>query len=251
MPQPHLFDYVLALADDQLILGHRLSEWVGQAPILEEEMALANIALDLIGAARALYAYAGQVEGRGRDENALAYLRDAGAYRNCLLAELPIGDFAETMARLTVYAAFMVPFWEQLEGSRDTALAAIAGKSVKESRYHLRHAAQWLIRLGDGTPVSHRRAQAALEDVWPYVGELFAMTAREKELTAARIAVDRTALESDWTMAIQPILTEATLQRPTDVWPQTGGREGRHTEHLGHLLAEMQFLQRAYPGATW
>ena len=252
----HLFQYTLALADDQLILGHRLSEWIGQAPVLEEELALGNIGLDLIGAARSLYTYAGEVEGqvtgnKGRDEDKLAYLRDAPAYRNCLLAELPNGDFAETMARIAFYAAVMVPYWEALERSTDATLAAIAAKSVKESRYHLRHGAEWLIRLGDGTEESHSRAQEAIDELWPYAGELFQMSAEETALLHAGISVDRAALKTVWDKTIDPILREATLKRPADVWPQSGGRTGRHTEHLGPLLSEMQFLQRAYPGATW
>jgi ring-1,2-phenylacetyl-CoA epoxidase subunit PaaC len=246
-----LFEYTLSLADDQLILGHRLSEWIGSAPVLEEELALGNIGLDLIGAARSLYTYAGEIEGGGRDEDKLAYLRDAPQFRNCLLAELPNGDFAVTMTRVLFYAAVMVPFWEALVRSKDATLAAIAAKSVKESRYHLRHAAEWLIRLGDGTSESHGRAQEAVDELWPYAGELFQMTAGEAKLLAAGVAVDRTALQAMWDKTIDPILREATLARPADVYPQAGGREGRHTEHLGHILSEMQFLQRAYPGATW
>jgi ring-1,2-phenylacetyl-CoA epoxidase subunit PaaC len=246
-----LFRYTLALADDQLVLGHRISEWTGHAPVLEEELALPNMALDLIGQARSLYTYAGAVEGKGRDEDALAYLRDAGAYRNILLTELPIGDFAFTMARQTIYAAFMVPFWEALARSKDATLAAIAAKSVKESRYHLRHAGEWLIRLGDGTPESHDRAQNAIDELWPFTAEMFEMTEGEKELAEAEIAVARPPLRAAWNPTLDDILSRETLERPADGWGQSGGRTGRHTEHLGHMLAEMQFLQRAYPGATW
>jgi ring-1,2-phenylacetyl-CoA epoxidase subunit PaaC len=251
-----LFHYTLCLADDQLILGHRLSEWIGSAPVLEEELALGNIGLDLIGAARSLFTYAGEIEGHvtgmeGRHEDQLAYLRDAPAFRNCLLVELPNGDFAVTMARVAFYAAVMVPYWEALERSKDSTLAAIAAKSVKESRYHLRHAGEWLIRLGDGTAESHTRAQDAIEELWPYVGELFQMSAEETALLPAGIAVDRAALKPEWDKTINPILREATLKRPGEVWPQAGGRIGRHTEHLGHLLAVMQSLHRAHPGATW
>jgi ring-1,2-phenylacetyl-CoA epoxidase subunit PaaC len=246
-----LVDYTLRLADTVLILGHRLSEWIGHAPILEEELALGNIALDLIGEARALYAYAGAVEGKGRDEDALAYRRDVGEYRNLLLAEQPNGDFAQTMVRQFLYSAFALPFWRALAGSRDATLAAIAAKAEKEAAYHLRHAGEWLIRLGDGTAESHRRAQAALEELWPYAGELFERDAVEETLIAAGVAVDPAALRPDWEKTVGDVLAEAMLKPPAASWTQSGGRRGRHSEHLGHLLATMQFLQRAYPGATW
>jgi ring-1,2-phenylacetyl-CoA epoxidase subunit PaaC len=246
-----LFDLTLSLADDQLVLGHRLSEWIGTAPVLEEELALGNIGLDLIGAARSLYTYAGEIEGKWRDEDKLAYLRDAADWRNCLLVEQPNGDFAVTIARQLFYAAFMVPYWEALVRSKDAMLAAIAAKSVKESRYHLRHASEWLIRLGDGTAESHARAANALDELWPYTGELFQMQPGETALAKAGIAVDRPSLKPIWDRTIGEVLAEATLQRPADVWPQTGGRIGRHTEHLGFILADLQFLQRTYPGAAW
>ena len=246
-----LSDYVLSLADDQLVLGHRTSEWIGSAPVLEEEMALANAGLDLIGAARSLYSYAGEVEGRGRDEDQLAYLRDATAYRNLLIVELPNGDFAFSIVRLTIFAAFMTPYWEALSAGKDATLAAIAAKSLKESRYHLRHAGEWLVRLGDGTQESKRRAEAAIAELWPYTGELFDPVPSESGLAGAGIAVNRAALKPLWRETLGRIFTEATLQMPKDGWMQSGGREGRHTEHLGHMLAEMQSLQRAYPGAKW
>ena len=246
-----LFDYVLSLADDQLVLGHRTSEWIGSAPVLEEEMALANAGLDLIGAARSLYSYAGEVEGKGRDEDQLAYLRDATAYRNLLIVELPNGDFAFSIVRLTIFAAFMTPYWEALSAGKDATLAAIAAKSLKESRYHLRHAGEWLVRLGDGTQESKRRAEAAIAELWPYTGELFDPVPSESDLAGAGIAVDRAALKPLWRETLGRIFAEATLQMPKDGWMQSGGRDGRHTEHLGHMLAEMQSLQRAYPGAKW
>ena len=248
---PLLLDYTLRLADTALILGHRLSEWIGHAPILEEEMALGNIALDLIGEARALYSYAGEVEGKGRDEDALAYRRDAGGFRNLLLVEQPNGDFAATIVRQFLFSAFAPPFWRMLAASRDATLAAIAAKSEKEAAYHLRHAGEWLIRLGDGTEESHRRAQAALDELWPYTGELFERDAVEDPLIAAGIAVDPETLRPEWQRTVSAVLAEATLKAPERVWMQSGGRSGRHSEHLGHLLATMQFLQRAYPGATW
>jgi ring-1,2-phenylacetyl-CoA epoxidase subunit PaaC len=246
-----LVQYALRLADNALVLGHRLSEWCGHAPMLEEDIALANMALDLIGQARLLYAYAAEVEGEGRDEDQLAYLRDAGQYRNLLLTEQPNGDFAFTIARQSLYSAFVVPFWRALAGSRDETLAAIAAKAEKETAYHLRHCAEWLIRLGDGTAESHTRAQDALDELWPYTGELFEADAVERGLIERGVAVDPQALRAEWDETVETVLAEAMLRRPADGWMQSGGRSGRHSEHLGHLLAELQFLQRAYPGAKW
>ena len=230
------FDYILGLADDALILGHRLSEWCGHAPLLEEELALANVGLDLIGQARVLYNYAGAIEGKGRGQDALAYRRDVTAFRNLLLVEQPNGDFATTIARQLLYSAYAAPFWAAMTGSGDATLAEIAAEASHQAAYHLRHAGDWMIRLGDGTEESHRRAQHAINTLWPYTGEMF--------------EVDAT-LHAEWDETVSAVLTEATLMRPQDGWMQTGGRQGRHTEHLGYILAELQFLQRAYPGATW
>jgi ring-1,2-phenylacetyl-CoA epoxidase subunit PaaC len=246
-----LITYVLRRADDALVLGHRLSEWCGHAPVLEEELALANIALDLIGQARSLYDYAARLDGRGLTEDDFAYLRDVNRYRNCLLVEQPNGDFAVTIARQFLYAAFMAPFWRALSASRDDTLAAIAAKAEKEAAYHLRHAAEWLIRLGDGTAESHERAQAALDELWMYTGELFEADAVERGLAERGVAVDPASIRPEWDETVDPVLSEATLRRPPDGWMQTGGRTGRHSEHLGYILAELQFLQRAYPGAKW
>jgi ring-1,2-phenylacetyl-CoA epoxidase subunit PaaC len=246
-----LLAYVLGLADDALVLGHRLSQWSGQAPMLEEDIALSNLALDLIGQARLLYAYAGEVEGKGRTEDDLAYLRDEHAYRNVLLVEQPNGDFAATMVRQLLYAAFMHPYHQALATSADTRLAEIAAKAVKEMAYHVRHAAEWVIRLGDGTDESRARTAGALEDLWMYTGELFEMGEGERDLAARRIAVDRTAVRPKWEATINSTLAEANLGRPADRWMQSGGRAGRHSEHLGHLLAGMQVLNRANPGVTW
>jgi ring-1,2-phenylacetyl-CoA epoxidase subunit PaaC len=232
------------MADDALILGHRLSEWTGHAPMLEEELALANIALDLIGQARSLYSYAGTLSGHTEDQ--LAYLRDAPAWRNCLMMELPNGDFALSIARLVLVSAFTDPFWRASIASTDNTIGAIAAKAEKETAYHLRHAAEWLIRLGDGTAESHRRAQEALDELWPYTGELFTDMAGDSGMVAPP-----PSLRDTWNATIDRILARATLKRPPDGWMQSGGRSGRHTEHLGHLLAEMQFLQRSYPGTTW
>jgi ring-1,2-phenylacetyl-CoA epoxidase subunit PaaC len=216
--------FLLRRADDALILGHRLSEWCGHAPMPEEDMALANIGLDLIGQARTLYDAAASAEGAGHDEDAYAYLRDAPQFRNLLLAEQP---------------------------STDATLAAIAAKSEKESAYHLRHASEWMVRLGDGTAESHRRAQDAVDALWPFTGEMFEADATERELVAAGVAVDPAPLRAVWDETLRSVLVRAGLAQPSGTWMQTGGRSGRHTEHLGHLLAEMQHLARTYPGAVW
>ena len=244
-----LVGLLLRRADDALVLGHRLSEWCGHAPVLEEELALANLALDLIGQARALYAFAADAEGGQHGEDDFAYLRDARQFRNLLLVEQPNGDFAATIVRQLLYSAFIDPFWRLGAGSSEPRFAEIAAKAEKESAYHLRHAADWLIRLGDGTAESHRRAQAALEWLWPYTGELFEPEA--PDLVAASVCPDPPALREAWQGTVFPLLAEATLSRPADGWMQTGGRAGRHSEHLGHLLSELQYLQRSYPGAQW
>jgi ring-1,2-phenylacetyl-CoA epoxidase subunit PaaC len=251
MAEQALFSYVLRLADNALVLGHRLSEWCGHAPVLEEDLALGNMGLDLIGQARTLYTYAGQIEGRGRDEDALAYLRDAGDYRNVLLVEQPNGDFAFTMTRQLIYAAFAHPYFEALTASCDQTLAAIAAKSAKELAYHVRHAAEWVIRLGDGTAESHRRSKDALDELWPYTGELFEADEVEQTLIAAGIAVDPEKIRPAWQRTLDDVAAEATLPLPRAGWMQSGGRVGRHSEHLGHMLAEMQSVPRAYPGAVW
>ena len=243
--------YALRRADDALILGHRLSEWCGHGPMLEEDMALANIGLDLIGQARSLYQYAAELRADGSDEDSLAYLRDAPAYRNLLLAELPNGDFARTIVRQFFYSAFADPYWRAMMRSTDPTLAAIAAKSEKETAYHLRHTAEWVIRLGDGTAESARRARDAVDELWPYTGEMFEADATERELVESGVAVDPDTLRPIYDRKVAEILAEATLSVPKAGWMQSGGRTGRHSEHLGHLLSEMQFLQRSYPGATW
>ena len=229
---------LLGLADDALILGHRTSEWTGHAPTLEEELALANIALDLIGQATALY------QATGYAEDDLAYLRDPPQFRNALINELPNGDFAFTIARLLLVSTASDLFWRGATGAPDPDLAAIAAKAEKETAYHVRHAAEWLIRLGDGTDLSHRRAQAAVDALWPYTGELHTGELHTGELIGAGV-------RASWLRAVEPVLARAKLTRPDDGWMQSGGRDGRHTEHLGHVLAEMQILPRSYPGAVW
>jgi ring-1,2-phenylacetyl-CoA epoxidase subunit PaaC len=249
---PHETPLVLAFlrrADDALILGHRTSEWTGRAPLLEEELALANIALDLIGQARVIYAEAGAVTGQSEDQ--LAYLRDAPAWRNALIMELPNGDFAFTIARLLMVSAASDLFWHAATTSTHAGLAAIAAKAEKETTYHVRHGAEWLVRLGDGTMQSHRRAQDALDALWPYSGEMFEADAADRAMIDAGVLPDPDHLRPAWDAAINDALARATLTRPSDGWMQSGGRSGRHTEHLGHLLAEMQVMQRVYPGATW
>ena len=241
--------FTLQRADDALVLGHRLSEWCGHAPSLEEDVALANMGLDLLGQARSLYAYAGEAEGAGHGEDHLAYLRDAPQYRNLLLVEQPNGDFAQTIARQFFYAAFMDPWWRAMCGSTDPTLAAVAAKAEKEVAYHLRHASEWMIRLGDGTGESARRAQAAVDKLWPYTGEMFAPP--DPSLLAAGVAADPTPLRSAYDATVATILEQATLTRPAGTWMHKGGRQGRHSEHLGLLLAELQHLQRTYPGASW
>jgi ring-1,2-phenylacetyl-CoA epoxidase subunit PaaC len=247
----HVAALTLALADDALILGHRLSEWSGHAPMLEEDIALSNLALDLIGQARSLYAYAGEIEGRGRDEDQLAFFREAHEFRNCLLVEQPNGDFASTMLRQLFYAAFMHRYYEQMAHLADPRLAEIAAKSVKEMAYHVRHSAEWVIRLGDGTATSRTRVLAALDGLWGYTGELFEMSDGERDLVAAGIAPDRAALKPDWDALIAKILSDSTVPPAKSRAMQTGGRSGRHSEHLGHLLATMQVLARQHPGAKW
>jgi ring-1,2-phenylacetyl-CoA epoxidase subunit PaaC len=243
--------YALRRADDALILGHRLSEWCGHAPMMEEDMALANMGLDLLGQARELYSYAAKVEGKGNDEDKFAYLRDVRQYRNLLLLEQPNRDFARTITRQFFYAAFADLYWRAMMKSRDATLAAIAAKSEKESAYHVRHSSEWVIRLGDGTEESHRRTQAAVDDLWAYTGEMFEADDGERGLIDAGIAVDPAALRPRWMETVSNVLREATLVLPKSDWMQQGGRSGRHSEHLGHLLSELQSMQRTFPGVTW
>ena len=245
------FPYLLRLGDDRLVLGHRLSEWCGHGPILEEDIALANVALDLIGEATLLLKLAGQVEGKGRNEDALAYFRDAIEYRNALLVELPKGDFAYTIVRQLLFSVFSLLEMQALQRSIDTDLAGIAAKAVKESRYHVRHSAQWVITLGDGTDESHARAQSALDDLWRYTGELFLADDTDREVVSAGLGVDPSTLADGWRAQIEDVIRRATLAVPTSGYMQRGGRDGRHTEHLGHMLAEMQIVARSHPGATW
>jgi len=249
-PDPHI-EYLLRLADSPLILGQRLSEWCGHAPVLEEDLALANTALDLIGQARLLLTHAGAQEGAGRDEDQLAFLRSEREFRSCTLVELPNGDFARTVLRNFLFSAYQLPLWEGLLASRDAQLAAIAAKSLKEARYHLRHAADWVVRLGAGTEESHRRMHAALDYLWPFTAELFAGDAVEEAAAAAGVGVTGSSLQTRWEATVLPVLQEAGLSAPARTPFLSQGKLGVHSEHMGHLLAEMQTMQRAYPGARW
>ncbi len=248
------FDYLLRLGDSALVLGQRLSEWCGKGPALEEDIALTNVALDLIGQARMWLSYAGEVEGHGRTEDQLAYLRDVHQFRNPLLVEQPNGSYADTLARQFLFDTWHYYLLEALQTSRDARIAAIASKAIKEVAYHARRSADLVVRLGDGTAESHRRMQDAIDRLWMYTGELFDSNSVDAGLIAAEVACDPALLLAPWRQQVAEVLEEATLTLPADGWMQPGGHggySGRHTEHLGFLLAEMQFLQRAYPGATW
>jgi ring-1,2-phenylacetyl-CoA epoxidase subunit PaaC len=245
------FRYLLRLGDTSLVLGQRLAEWVGHSPALEEDLGLANLSLDLVGQARLLLSYAGELEGKGRDEDALAFLRDAPAFVNLSLAEQPNGDFGRTIVRQCLLDAWQLELYTGLLNSSDTRLAAIAAKALKETRYHLRFSSGWLVRLGDGTEESHRRVQDALNELWRFTTELFAADEVDDALVAAGVAPALTALQPRWLARIDEVLQEATLVRPAAIPYQWHGKRGVHTEHLGLLLAEMQHLQRTYPGAQW
>jgi ring-1,2-phenylacetyl-CoA epoxidase subunit PaaC len=243
--------YVLRIADTALILAQRLAEWCGHAPALEEDIALANMALDLLGQARALLSHAGALEGGGRDEDQLAFLREEREYRNVTLVELPRGDFAVTTVRNAIMATFFKLLWQRLASSRDPELAAIAGKAVKEARYHQQHAAYWVVRLGDGTPESRSRTERALQDLWPYTAELFAADEIDEHAAAGGIGPRWSELEDVWRAEMDQILGAATLAAPAATPFLSSGKQGRHSEHMGRILAELQYLQRAYPGGTW
>jgi ring-1,2-phenylacetyl-CoA epoxidase subunit PaaC len=246
-----LVEYVLRLGDDRLVLGHRLSEWCGHGPILEEDIAVANLALDLIGQATMFLGLAGELEGKGRDADALAFFRDSTAFRNALLVELPRGDFGVTMVRQMLFDAYSVVQLDALAACGHPDLAAIAAKSLKEAKYHLRHSSEWVVRLGDGTEESHRRVQEALDGLWRYTGELFQRDEIDEAVAAHGIAVDADAARARWEAIVHEVLRRATLEVTPVKLTASGGRRGRHTEHLGHMLAVMQSVARAHPGATW
>jgi ring-1,2-phenylacetyl-CoA epoxidase subunit PaaC len=246
-----LFDYLLRVGDDSLILSQRLGEWCGHAPVLEIDLSLANLGLDLVGQATLLLGYAAETENKGRDADALAFRRDVLAFRNCLLVEQPNGDFAQTIARQFLFSTYSQGLFEALTASRDARIAEIAAKALKEVRYHADLSAEWVIRLGDGTDESRQRMIDGLEWFWRFVDELFEMDAVEQQLVADGVAADRAALRPAFDAKLDNVLREATLPLPEYPWPIRGGRVGHHSEHLGHLLATMQYLPRAYPDAIW
>jgi ring-1,2-phenylacetyl-CoA epoxidase subunit PaaC len=246
-----LFEYLIRLGDDSLILGHRLSEWCGHGPILEEDIAMTNIALDLVGQATSILKYAGEVEGKDRTEDDIAFLRYEREYKNALLVEQPNDDFGVTMMRQFLFDAFRRPLFEQLTKSADAQLAAIAEKSLKETKYHFKHSAEWVIRLGDGTEESHNRVQDALNNLWRYTDELFFFNEVDADLQAKGIVFSLEELKATWSKSVKEVLSQATLTIPDNGWQHEGGRKGLHSEHLGYLLTELQYMQRAYPGMEW
>jgi len=249
--QNNLFKYLLRLGDNALIHGHRLSEWCSKGPTLEEDLALANIALDNIGRAQAFLKYAGEIEGKNRNEDALAYRRGEREFYNNLITELPNGDFAYTIAKMILLSAFEVLLFEKLTSSKDNIVGAIAAKALKESRYHFAHARDWCFRLGKGTELSKQKMQNAIHDVWMYTGELFEMDEVDAQLISNGIAVDLNEIKDAWKSKVESVLTQSEIEIPKVDYMQTGSRKGLHTENLGYILAEMQYLQRAYPDATW
>ncbi|MEO0329460.1 MAG: 1,2-phenylacetyl-CoA epoxidase subunit PaaC [Pseudomonadota bacterium] len=246
-----LFNGLLRLSDDHLVLGHRLSEWCGHAPMLEEDLSLPNMALDLIGQARTLYAYTGEVEGKGRDEDAIAYLRRESEYKNLLLVERPNGDFAHTIVRQFYFAVFMELFWQKAIDSKDATIAAIAGKAVKEMAYHVRHCGEWIIRLGDGTEESARRIADAIDALHPYTDEMFDVDDTTQSLIDAEILPDSSNLKDEWDSLIGRVFAAGKISIPEQYWPKRGGRRGEHGEEMGFLLTDLQYMQRTYPDMTW
>lgn len=244
-------EYLFRLGDSSLIIGHRLSEWCGHGPILEEDIALTNISLDFVGNATAILEYAAQLEGKGRTADDLAFMRNERDFRNLLLTEQPNGDFAKTIARQFLFDCYMYFLYDALKTSKDETLSALAIKAHKEITYHLRHTKEWMLRLGDGTSESHDRLQNGLNALWMYTNDLFDMDEVDAILIKAGVVPDLTKIQTKWMEHVQEVLTEATLQLPTTTVKQKGSREGKHSEHLGFLLAEMQYVHRSYPGVEW
>lgn len=249
--QEALFEYTLRIADDTLILGHRLSEWCGHGPVLEEDIALTNLSLDLIGQATELFEYAAKVEGKGRNEDDLAFLRIEREYKNVLLVEQPNGDFGKTIVRQFFFDHFQKLLYERLINSKDAQIAAIAEKSLKEVMYHVKHSSEWVIRLGDGTEESHERVQESVTDLSRFIEELFYQDEVDALLIKEGIAIDTAEFKQHYYANIETILSEATLALPEKRWQLNGGRKGVHSEHLGFLLSELQYMQRTYPGMEW
>lgn len=246
-----LLNYILRLGDDALIIGHRLSEWCSRGPILEEDLALTNLSLDYIGRAQALLKYAAELKGNNYTEDDIAYRRPESLYYNHLIVETPNKDFAHTMVRQLFVSAFEFQFFDALQKSKDPQLAAISAKTLKEVKYHLAHATDWVIRLGDGSPESHDRMQKAVNQLWMFTGELFEMTEVDFQLLKEGITFDLVPIQIQWQELVADVLNKATLHQPTTSYMQSGGLQGKHTEHMGHILSEMQYLQRAYPDAKW
>ena len=251
MAKASLYKYVLALGDDALILGQRLSQWAYKGPFLEEDIALSNISLDMFGRANLFLEYAATLKGNDATADDLAFKRNEREFSNHILCEQPNGNFADTMARQLFLDAFYKLFFEKLAESKDEQLSAIAQKSIKETTYHLRHSSRWIIRLGYGTAESHKKVQSALDNLWMFTNELFEMNQIDNNILAQKIGVDCSSIKAGWDQIIDKVLSEATLKKPENIHMTSGGREGIHTEHLGHLLSDMQYLQRAYPDAKW
>ena len=244
-----LYEYVLRIGDDSLILGQRLAEWCGHGPVLEEDIALTNVALDILGQSRILMEYAGKLSGKTEDQ--VAFLREVWDYKNVILVEQPNGDFAQTILRQFFFDAFRLPFFKELQNSKDETLSGLALKAVKETTYHLQHSANWVIRLGDGTDESHSRLEQALEELWMFTGELFYTDEIDNKLVNEGIAVDVNKIKPIWDAKVNEVFAQARLNIPEDNWMQKGGRLGKHSEHLGFILADMQYLQRVYPNSNW
>ena len=246
-----LIDYTLHLADNSLILGQRNSEWCGHGPVLEQDIAITNISLDLIGQSRNFYQYAARLIGKDATEDSIAYLRKEREFKNCLLVEQPNGDWGQTILRQYFFSQYQYLLFEQLQQCKDEQLAAIAEKSLKEVAYHLRWSSEWVIRLGDGTEESHKRILKGIDELWRYTGELFEAASYEVRVTGEGIGTDVSQLKKDWLNKVKEIFVEATLPVPEKTFMQTGGKEGRHTEHLGYILTELQYMQRTYPNCEW
>jgi len=249
--QETLFQYLLRLGDDSLILGQRLSEWCGHGPILEEDIALTNISLDLIGQATSILKYASEIENKGRDEDKLAFMRFENEYLNTLLVEQPNGHFGDTILRQFFFDAFRKPLYERLTQSKDKQLSAIAEKSLKETRYHLKHSSEWVIRLGDGTEESHDKIQKSVENLMRYTSELFYEDKVDLDLQQKGVVCSLKDVKQEWDKTVRAVFQEATLKFPDNNWSFDGGRQGRHSEHMGYILADMQYMQRAYPNMEW
>ena len=246
-----LIDYTLHLADNSLMLGQRNSEWCGHGPVLEQDIAITNISLDLIGQARNFYQYAATLIGNNTTEDSLAYLRKENEFKNCLLVEQPIGDWAQTILRQFFFSQYQYLLFQQLQDSKNEQLAAIAEKSLKEITYHLRWSSEWVIRLGDGTGESHKRMLNAIDELWKYTGELFEAASYELQVASKGKGVDVSKLKEQWMTKVEEIFSEAALSVPEEVSMLSGGKEGKHTEHLGFILTELQYMQRTYPGCEW